>query len=221
MKRQLLPIYTPRYIPNGKEMAVISTSKGFIRVKLDGKYAPITSGNFIELARRSFYDMLKFHAYKADSMIIGGCPYTRNLTPVQVEHAVDGKIGGINPGTGDARYAIKDEFVGKKYNHLKLGSICMYNNQKPQTGSCQFFFSLGVQPKLDDKYTVFGRVTDGIETVLSLRVGDVILGIEIKGADEVMLTNAVSCPTPTPGSVAALGAMKAVDGSFESEDLAS
>ena len=63
MGRIVLPVYTPYYIPNGNEVAVIETSRGTIRVQLAGKDAPVTAGNFIELAARGFYDKLKFHAH--------------------------------------------------------------------------------------------------------------------------------------------------------------
>ena len=55
--------YTPEYQPTGDEIAVITTSKGTIRVQLKGKDAPIHVGNFVELARKGFYDDLKFHRY--------------------------------------------------------------------------------------------------------------------------------------------------------------
>ena len=54
MGRIVLPVYTPYYIPNGNEVAVIETSRGTIRVQLAGKDAPVTAGNFIELAARGF-----------------------------------------------------------------------------------------------------------------------------------------------------------------------
>ena len=56
MGRIVLPVYTPYYIPNGNEVAVIETSRGTIRVQLAGKDAPVTAGNFIELAARGFYE---------------------------------------------------------------------------------------------------------------------------------------------------------------------
>ena len=51
--------YTPEYQPTGDEVAVITTSKGTVRVQLAGKDAPIHVGNFVELARKGFYDGLK------------------------------------------------------------------------------------------------------------------------------------------------------------------
>ena len=53
-----MAMYTPEYQPNGSEIAVIKTSKGVIRVQLAGNDAPIHVGNFVELARKGFYDNL-------------------------------------------------------------------------------------------------------------------------------------------------------------------
>ena len=61
MGQVVKPLYTPRYVPSGDEVAVIETSKGTIRVALDGKSAPLTVGNFIELACNGFYDDLNFY----------------------------------------------------------------------------------------------------------------------------------------------------------------
>ncbi|HBT95905.1 MAG TPA: peptidylprolyl isomerase [Coriobacteriia bacterium] len=201
MGRITLPIHTPHYIPNGQEIAVITTVKGTIRVQLDGKNAPITVGNFIELAKRGFYDKLKFHAYKENSVILGGCPVTRNLGPAQVDAGVRGVLRGIHPGTGDARYTILDEYPGKPENHHKPGSICLAHKSEPDSGSCQFYFSLADQPEFDDKFTVFGQTIDGIENIMALRIGDAISGIEIEGADEAALAQALAHETPIPGVV--------------------
>ena len=72
--------YTPEYQPTGEEVAVIKTSKGDIRVQLAGKDAPIHVGNFVELARKGFYDNLKFHRHVPGFVIQGGCPNTRDLS---------------------------------------------------------------------------------------------------------------------------------------------
>ena len=79
-----MALYTPEYQPTGDEVAVITTSKGTIRVQLAGKDAPIHVGNFVELARKGFYDNLKFHRYVPGFVIQGGCPNTRDLSPEDV-----------------------------------------------------------------------------------------------------------------------------------------
>lgn len=152
MGRIELEIYTPGYVPKGREVAVIETARGTVRAELFGREAPVTVGNFIELAAKGFYDNLKFHARKPGSVVLCGCPTTRTMGPAQVLAAAQGAIRGMHPGTGDARYTIIDEWEGNPRNRHVLGS-------------CQFYFSLGDQPEFDDKYTVFGQVTEGLEVI--------------------------------------------------------
>lgn len=203
MGRIVLPLYTPRYIPNGEEVAVITTSKGVIKVTLDGRNAPITVGNFIELSRRGFYENLKFHAHKAGSAVLGGCPITRDLGPAQVDAAARGILHGIHPGRGDASYTIKDEYADKPNNRHELGSIVFAHKSEPDSGSCQFYFSLAEQPEYDNQFVVFGKAFEGLEVIQSLWVGDAILEIRIENADEEALAEAVACEPPRPERTAA------------------
>ena len=198
MGRIELSIYTPHYVPNGNEGAVIETSKGTVRVKLFGKECPVTVGNFIELSAKGFYERIKFHAYKEGSVVLGGCPVTRNMGPAQVLAATQGLIRGVHPGTGDARYTIVDEWQDNPKNVHKLGSLCFAHKSAPNSGSCQFYFSLGEQPQYDEQYTVFGETVDGLDVVESLRIGDAIQAIRIEGADEEALAQAIAQETPHP-----------------------
>lgn len=198
MGRIELSVYTPHYMPTGDEVAVIDTSKGAVRVQLFGRETPVTVGNFVELAAKGFYDNLKFHARKEGSVVLGGCPVTRSMGPAQVLAAVKGVIRGMHPGTGDARYTIIDEWEGNPLNKHELGSLCLAHKSAPNSGSCQFYFSLGTQPEFDDQYTVFGRTIEGIDVVESLAIGDAIKGIVIEGADEEALARAIQQETPRP-----------------------
>ena len=54
---------------------------GTVRAELFGREAPVTVGNFIELAAKGFYDNLKFHARKPGSVVLCGCPTTRTMGP--------------------------------------------------------------------------------------------------------------------------------------------
>ena len=103
--------YTPEYLPTGDEIAVIKTSKGDIRVQLAGKDAPIHVGNFVELARKGFYDGLKFHRYVPGFVIQGGCPNTRDLTSDEVVKKAGNPFAGL--GTGGPGYSIKEEYSTK------------------------------------------------------------------------------------------------------------
>ena len=144
-----------------KLIAVIETDKGTIRLKLFADQAPVTVGNFVNLARRGYYNNLKFHRVIPDFMVQGGCP------------AGDGRGG---PG-----YKFGDEFV-KDLRHDKPGVLSMAN-AGPQTNGSQFFITHVATPWLDGKHTVFGEVVSDIdqEIVNAVAQGDKIRSITIEG----------------------------------------
>ncbi len=140
----------------GKEKAKIVTNKGTIIAELYGKDAPITVKNFVRLAKLGFYDGLTFHRYVKNFVIQGGDP--------------------LGTGYGNAGYTIPLEISEKK--HVE-GALGMARARDPNSGSCQFYITLKPQPHLDGKYTVFGRVIEGMDVVKKLRKGDKIIKIEI------------------------------------------
>lgn len=177
-----MALYTPEYVPNGNEIAVITTSKGVIRVQLAGNDAPIHVGNFVELAQKGFYDNLKFHRYVEDFVIQGGCPNTRPLDSSQVAEAAGNPFAGL--GTGGPGYTIKEEFTTNPNNSHEDGALAMARSQHPDSAGSQFYFCLGAQHFLDPNYTVFGQTIEGMDVIEQLRVGDVIESIVIEGANE-------------------------------------
>lgn len=183
MTDQGVQLYTPEYSPNGSETAMIDTSKGRIVVELYGEDAPIHVGNFVELVRKGFYDGTKFHRYVEGFVIQGGDPQTKDASSQEVAGA-DGdpasRFGMGNPG-----YQIKGEFdpAVNPNKHVE-GALGMARSQSPDSAGSQFYFALAPLPQLDGGYTVFGRVTEGLDVVKSLRAGDVIEKVVIDGATE-------------------------------------
>lgn len=177
-----MALYTPEYKPNGAEVAVITTSKGTIRVQLAGNDAPIHVGNFIELATKGFYNDLKFHRYVPDFVVQGGDPNTRELDTDQVRAAADNPYAGL--GTGGPGYCIKEEFSTNPNNSHEDGALAMARSQAPDSAGSQFYFCLGAQHFLDPNYTVFGQTIEGKDVIAQLRVGDVIESIVIEGAND-------------------------------------
>ena len=175
-----MAMYTPEYQPTGDEIAVITTSKGAIRVQLAGKDAPIHVGNFVELARKGFYDNLKFHRYVPGFVIQGGCPNTRDLDSDQVIAAAGNPYAGL--GTGGPGYTIKQEYSTNPNNKHNDGALAMARSQMPDSAGSQFYLCLGAQHMLDPNYTVFGQTIEGKDVIGQLRVGDVIEAIEIENA---------------------------------------
>jgi peptidyl-prolyl cis-trans isomerase B (cyclophilin B) len=149
--------------------AVIETNKGTINLRLFDEQAPITVGNFVNLARRGYYNNLKFHRVIPDFMIQGGCP------------AGDGRGG---PG-----YKFQDEFV-TELCHNKPGILSMAN-AGPQTNGSQFFITHAATPWLDGKHTVFGEVMSEADQniVNQIAQGDKISSILIEGEIEELMTS--------------------------------
>ena len=172
------PLYTPRYQLTGDEVAVVSTDKGDIRVKLDTSGAPIHSANFCELASSGFYDDLKFHRYVPGFVIQGGCPNTRDMTQEQVAAGRPGPAG--RPGTGGPGYRIRQEYSTNPNNSHVDGALAMARSQDPNSAGSQFYFCLGPQHGLDSGYTVFGTTIEGMDVISQLRAGDLIKSIRIE-----------------------------------------
>lgn len=170
--------YTPEYQPTGNEIAVITTSKGTIRVQLKGKDAPIHVGNFVELARKGFYDDLKFHRYVPGFVIQGGCPNTRELSSEEVVNVTKSPRSRL--GTGGPGYSIKEEYTTNPHNEHNDGTLAMARSQDPNSAGSQFYFCLGPQHSLDRDYTVFGSTLSGKDVIGQLRAGDELVRVTIR-----------------------------------------
>lgn len=174
------PLYTPERPVSGNEVAVFNTSKGTIKVQLDGKGAPIHVANFCELAESGFYDGLKFHRLVPHFVIQGGDPNTREMSSQDVIAGLPGPDG--LPGTGGPGYRIKEEFSSNPNNSHVDGALAMARSQDPNSAGSQFYFCLGSQHGLDSGYTVFGTTIQGMDVISQLEIGDVINSIRIENA---------------------------------------
>ena len=141
--------------------AIISTSKGVIRLTLFAEKTPLTVANFVNLARRGFYDGLNFHRVIGDFMIQGGCP--------------------LGTGTGSPGYRFEDEFDAT-LRHDQPGRLSMANSG-PGTNGSQFFITHVPTPHLDDNHSIFGEVVDtnDQDVVNAISQGDAIDTITIDG----------------------------------------
>jgi peptidyl-prolyl cis-trans isomerase B (cyclophilin B) len=128
----------------------IETERGNITIELFEDDAPNTVANFISLTEQGYYDNLNFHRVIPDFMIQGGCPE--------------------GTGTGGPGYRFGDECMPNR-RHDAPGVLSMAN-AGPGTNGSQFFITHGAQSHLDGKHTVFGKVTDGLDTVNAIQQGD-------------------------------------------------
>ncbi|MDG5787669.1 peptidylprolyl isomerase [Evansella sp. AB-P1] len=128
-----------------------------IQIEFFPNEAPGTVANFEKLANEGFYNGITFHRVIPGFVAQGGCPY--------------------GTGTGGSGTNIKCETEGNPHKHV-AGSLSMAHAGK-DTGSSQFFIVHEPQPHLDGVHTVFGQVTEGMETVLRIKQGDVMEQVKV------------------------------------------
>ena len=144
--------------------AIFETPRGPINVELYPDKAPLTVANFVNLAKRGFYNGLSFHRVIPDFMVQGGCPQ--------------------GTGTGGPGYKFEDETQnGVKHERGVLSMA----NAGPNTNGSQFFITHVPTPWLDGKHTVFGRVTSGLDAVDAVTGGDEITSVKIEGDADAAL----------------------------------
>ncbi len=127
--------------------AVIETKFGNLEIKFFPDVAPNHVKNFIDLAKKGFYDGTIFHRVIPGFMIQGGDPNTKN--PDRSKHGMGG------PG-----YTVKAEFSDKPH---KRGTLSMARAADPNSAGSQFFICVAPASFLDKQYTVFGEVLSGME----------------------------------------------------------
>lgn len=138
-------------MPNTGRTVTIETNKGTIKFALYEEDAPTTTANFIKLAESGFYDGLTFHRVVPNFVIQGGCPQ--------------------GTGMGSSKEKIPLE-ISPTLRHDAAGVVAMARSQDPNSASCQFYITLNAVDYLDDNYAVFGRVTEGLDVVKQIQVGD-------------------------------------------------
>jgi len=136
--------------------ATLQTSRGVITLALMSRDAPLTSWNFVELARKGYFDGTTFMRVVPNFVVQGGDPR--------------------NDQSGGPGYAIRDEINLQKYTRGAVGMAL----SGPDTGGSQFFITHSPQPHLDGGYTIFGRVAGGMSGVVDqLERGDVVSAVVI------------------------------------------
>ncbi len=151
--------------------AKLDTAKGAITISLAYNRVPLAVANFVGLAEgtlsanagRHFYDGLTFHRVETGFVVQGGDP--------------------AGDGSGDPGYNFPDEF-DPSLRHDGPGVVALANYGADTNGS-QFYITLAAAPVLDDSYTIFGRVVEGMEVVEKLAIGDSMTKVTIiRSGDE-------------------------------------
>jgi peptidyl-prolyl cis-trans isomerase B (cyclophilin B) len=140
----------------GHWRAEVVTSRGTFVIELLHREAPRTVQNFVKLAESGFYDGLSVHRVVPNFVIQTGCP--------------------IGNGWGNPGYEIRCEYSPLRYER---GVVGMAHAGK-DTGGSQWFVTHSPQRHLDGRYTVFGRVVEGMDVVDAIRVEDRIEQVRIR-----------------------------------------
>ena len=151
--------------------ATIHTAKGDIVMQLYPEDAPKTVVNFATLAKAGYYNGLTFHRVEPGFVIQGGDPNGNGTGGVSI----------YGPTFGDELNATTSSY---KAGYLE-GVVAMAN-RGPNTNGSQFFIMLADNTSLPHNYTIFGKVTQGMDVVKQIQVGDKMTSIDVVE------------PTPTP-----------------------
>jgi len=139
-----------------KVYAIVTTTKGSFTIELLPSEAPLTVDNFVKLAQRNYYRGITIHRVVPNFVIQDGDPR--------------------GDGNGGPGYQIRCEINQTPYDRAVLGMALSGKD----TGGSQWFVTHAPQPHLDGGYTVFGRVTAGMNVVDSIVRGDVVKSISIR-----------------------------------------
>lgn len=154
------PMWTaPEILPEkeiAKKQIRLTTEKGDIVFELYNETAPLTVSNFVYLTNNGYFNGLNFHRREEGFVIQGGDP--------------------SGNGTGGPGYKFADE-LKDKYTYAR-GTVAMAN-AGPNTNGSQFFVMLGDVP-LPKAYTIFGKVTSGMDVVDKIKIGDKMTKVTVE-----------------------------------------
>ena len=146
-------------------IATIETSKGTIELELYEKDAPKTVKNFVTHITEGYYNGLTFHRVEPGFVIQGGDPSGNGTGGTSIYGSTF--EDELNPNT----QSYKDGY--------KEGVLAMAN-RGPNTNGSQFFIMLEDTPSLPKNYTIFGKVTKGMDVVKKIVVGDKMVKLSVK-----------------------------------------
>jgi peptidyl-prolyl cis-trans isomerase B (cyclophilin B) len=154
------------FAPITATQATIVTNKGSITFDLYRDKAPIATINFLTLAKQGYYNGIIFHRVVPNFVVQVGDPLTKDPS-MQARW-----------GTGGPGYTFADE-VSPNDSFDSEGLVAMAN-AGPNTNGSQIFITLSPQPSLNGHYTIFGKVTAGMDVVKQIQQGDKITSVSFK-----------------------------------------
>ena len=163
----MMTVAVQSYSKEYKMKVKIITAKGDVNINLLPDKSPVTVANFVNLAKKGYYDGLKFHRVIDNFMAQGGDP--------------------TGTGMGGPGYRFEDE-VNNGLNFSKAGKLAMAN-AGPGTNGSQFFITTVPTEWLNDNHTIFGEVVSeaDLDVVKKLSNGDVMTKVVVEGDIDAFL----------------------------------
>ena len=186
---QKTPFTTPLTVAEmANKQAVVNTSAGTFVIDLKPELAPNHVGYFIKLAREGAYNRTLFHRVIRHGIIQGGDPLSKD--PAKASTYGTGGLG-----------MLKAEITGERATRGSVAAVIQPG--KPDSAGAQFFVCVTDQPALDGKYTIFGRVSDGLDVVTKISETDATPDGKPTARVEIVSITIRETPPPEPEPFAA------------------
>ncbi len=136
---------------------VMQTTAGEIQFKFYSQDAPKTVARMMDLIQQGFYNGLSFHRVVPGFVVQGGDP--------------------LGTGMGGSGQKLEAEFNHRRH---QAGTVAMARSADIHSADSQFYIALGPQPHLDEQYTVFGQVIQGLDIVQKIKMGDKMISLVLR-----------------------------------------
>jgi peptidyl-prolyl cis-trans isomerase B (cyclophilin B) len=156
--------------PSGPAPVILlETVKGPIEFETFPGDAPKTVTHIVGLVKKNFYNGQRFHRAEENFLVQIGDPTSRDMSREA--------WWGRGPGSGSP---IGVAEINKRLKHVP-GTVAMAHSGDPKFADSQFYIVMNPRPGLDGKYTIFGRVTSGMDVVKKLQRADILKRASVKG----------------------------------------
>ena len=162
------PATAPAAKADPAPVLVLDTVKGVIEIETFPEDAPKTVQHIVALVKKNFYNGLRFHRAEPSFLVQVGDPQSRDMSREA--------WWGRGPGSGNP---IGVAEITKKRRHAP-GTVAMAHVGDPKLADSQFYIIIQPRPGLDGKYTIFGRVTTGMDVVGKLKRADILKKASVK-----------------------------------------
>ena len=146
---------------------VVETSKGVFEFETYPVEAPKTVARIVELVKQRFYNGMRIHRVVPGFVIQWGDPQTRDMTKKE------------SWGTGGSGKPIGVAEISKTRTHV-LGAVAMAHAGDPSKADSQMYVTLAPVARLNGQYTVFGKITTGMDVVQKIQAEDRIVRMTVK-----------------------------------------